>query len=329
MTVPDAAPLDILRTGPADDPTEAVVEWMNRPALRALVEGFGGDWPTGRLVEQVKCLVEFSEVWNRRSGSSRLDIVDGGTVMPAADIICGAEELGLVTQPPITRDKYDVVLVLGGLVTGCPSRVEALRAQFDAGLDVGAIALLGSFRELYPDEREMAEAEAGAHAATEVALLTEFAQRYPGGGSFSAETLGDPVLQPRLASRHGIRTAAAGSGRETGIAALPLHVFASASSEPDVRPANTMDTYVQAASALEMVPGQEILLITTRIYRYQHLDAVRGLVRPYGVTVETYGTDLSSSRRDFGAVWYLQEVRSMLLSIRRLLDDLSSPPVQQ
>lgn len=324
----ESAVTDVLRHGPTDDSTAVAAEWLGRPALQTLVEGFGGTWPTGDLVDQVKDLVRFSDVWNRRSGQSRLDIVDDGGVMPTEDVLAAAKDLGLVSQPPLTRDTYDVVLVLGGLVTGCLSRVEALSGMLESGLNVGTIALLGSFRELHTDERAMAEAEAGAHATTEVDLLTEFAGRFLGGGAFTVATAGDPIAAPRLASRQADRVATSpvGSSVEDRIAALPLHVFASASSDPDTRSANTMDTYAQAASALTFRPGQQLLLVTTRIYRYQHLDAIRGLVIPYGVTVETVGTDPSASRREFGPAWYLQEVRSMLMSIDRLLDHVAATP---
>lgn len=324
MNMPNArsavAP-DVLRADPTDDPIAAAAEWLQRPALRELVESFGGVWPGGALEDQIQYLAGFSDVWNQRSGLSRLDIVDSGGVLPVEDVLQAADQLGLVHQPPLTRSNYDVALVLGGLVTGCLSRVEALRRLLEHDVAIGTVGLLGSFRELHADEQVLAEAEAGAHATTEVDLLTEFGNRLLGGGAFTVETVGDPVDAPRMASRHAVRTGgnqAAAAGDDV-IAALPLHVFASASSDPDRRPANTMDTYIQAAAALALQPGQQLLLITSRIYRYQHLDAVRGLVLPYGVSVETFGTDRATSRRDFGAAWYLQEIRSMLLSVQRLL----------
>jgi hypothetical protein len=173
------------------------------------------------------------------------------------------------------------------------------------------VALLGSFRELHADEREMAEREAGAHAATEVELLAEFADKLlPGEGPWTVEAGGDPTVESRLAFRHSVRPGAL----------PPVHVFASASSDPAARPANTADTYVQAAHTLGIGGGQRLLLVSSRIYRYQWLDAIRILGEPLGIEVEMFGTTGASSRRDFGPAWYLQEVRSMLRSSVGLLE---------
>ena len=57
----------MFRTKPGEE--RALIEdWINRPALRKLVEAFGGTWPTGTLEEIVARLVEFSEIWDYRAG---------------------------------------------------------------------------------------------------------------------------------------------------------------------------------------------------------------------------------------------------------------------
>ena len=51
----------MFRTKPGEE--RALIEdWINRPALRKLVEAFGGRWPTGDFETVVAELAEFSEI---------------------------------------------------------------------------------------------------------------------------------------------------------------------------------------------------------------------------------------------------------------------------
>ncbi len=295
---------------PGSDPTEMINEWLARPALRAMVEAFGGEWPEGGLETRLERLVEFSGVWDRRGGNSRLDITaDSGLTERASQILGWAAELGLVDVAEPTRRDHDAALVLGGLVTGCVSRVEYLADLLKSGrVRAERIALLGSFRQLQDQEQELVD-EVAAGAATEVDVLMALAAHLdPRPAEWELTTAGDPVAAPKLAELIGHR----GEHPETW-------VFAARSSDPDHRPANTADTYRQAARHLEFGAGTRLLLVTTHIYAtYQHWDAVRVLGLPYGVGLETVGTPPGASRRVFTPDWYAQEVRSTLRSARAL-----------
>lgn len=299
-----------------DDPVEDVAEWAHRPALRELVELFGGTWPTGTLAEVLAYLVEFSNVWDLRGGGSRLDIAaDAWDDDRIKRVEYLAGQLGMTDPAAPTGGAYDVALVLGGLVTGCISRAEFLAALVrENRVAPGRIALLGSFRELQEKERELADT-VDANARTEVALLkTIAATTFPHPGPWETESEGDPATSPRLASLVAHRP----SKPETW-------VFAARSSEPENRPANTADTYQQAAGRFSFTRGARLLLVTTHIYaRYQHWDAVRVLGRPFDLDIETIGTPPGDpSRRTFDAPWYTQEVRSTLRSAKALLDDVA------
>jgi hypothetical protein len=130
----------------------------------------------------------------------------------------------------------------------------------------------------------------------------------PRPAEWELTTTGDPIAAPALAELVGHR----GEQPQTW-------VFAARSSDPEHRPANTADTYRQAARHLAFGDGTRLLLVTTHIYAtYQHWDAVRVLGLPYGVELETIGTPPSASRRVFTPDWYAQEVRSTLRSARDL-----------
>jgi nucleoside-diphosphate-sugar epimerase len=76
----------------------------------------------------------------------------------------------------------------------------------------------------------------------------------------------------------------------------------------------------QFASDVALHEGQELLIITSTIYRpYQHLDALRAL-GPYGVTIETVGVPSSpQDRPGYPPSAYLQELRSTIRAGRALL----------
>ncbi|WP_308816395.1 hypothetical protein [Pseudonocardia alni] len=300
-----------LRYQPGSDPTEMIEEWLARPALRAMVEASSGTWPSGGLQSRLDQLVEFSSVWDRRNGDSRLAITATERSYGQSEQVLGwAAALGLVdVAAPSGRD-VDTALVLGGLVTGCVSRVDYLRDLMKNGrVHVEQIALLGSFRQLQDQERELAD-EVAPGATTEVDVLMALgADLDPRSASWDVTSTGDPVTDPRGAEL------AVHRGEQPS-----TWVFAARSSDPGARPANTADTYRQAASALRFGAGTRLLLVTTHIYAtYQHWDAVRVLGLPLGVELETIGTPPGASRRVFSSDWYAQEVRSTLRSARALV----------
>ncbi|GGM16058.1 hypothetical protein [Nakamurella endophytica] len=292
---------------PGDSATRIVEEWLERPALRLLVERFGGTWPSkGGVVHRLEALHEFSVVWDRRQGASRLHIVEAVEGAELADLVLkAAQELGLVVQPPLQRRSYDWAFVLGGLATGCLSRVQALSALITAGTRVDGVALLGSFRQLQ-DEELATLSDESFEALTEVVTLQAASDRWLHTADWAEQLTGNLVSDPRRAS---FRASA------EGMHGLNVHAFASASSEPQKRAANTADTYHTAVAELSPGSGAHILLVTSRIYRYQWLDAIRVLGRPCELSIELYGTESgANSRRSFGPSWYLQELRSMITS---------------
>ena len=304
----------MFRTRPGE--ARALIEdWINRPALRKLVEVYGGTWPTGELGYVVGKLAEFSEVWDYRAGKLDRHMFHDSTndADPHADLTYRvARELGMMEPAAPTQSFYDYVLILGGLATGVEPRVRFAARLLDQGLEVRKqIAALGSFRPLR--EREFSVSKRYApHGRFEVDHLgVMLADLFGSSDAWESELVGDPEVEPSNSSLISVQT----GGDRPGLA-----VYAASSSEPETRPANTADTFKFIAERGDLQVGDQILAITSAIYLpYQHIEAARSL-EPLRVVVETVappGTPFSPPSHPANA--YRQEIRSGIMAMARLL----------
>jgi len=306
---------------PGDEVADLVTEWVRRPALRSLVETFGGAWPTTtslrRLLEE---LTEFSERWDLRAGASRFDlpIVDASS-LPFSEVPSAADALGLVRQPLPSGEASDCILVLGGLATGTTSRIEYLSFLVERGLvrPSRGIVLLGSFRPLVAKEHEFLAVRHPelADARTEVELLERhLTSAIATGTEWVHEGSGTVGTDGRRAHLHAHRAGAP-----------PQHVLAAASSDPERRAANTADTLEFAASELPLVAGCRIQLVTSAVYAvYQFFDAVR-VLGSHQVSIEMLGVPPERSSRAQGPAAQLQEIRSCIRSALLLVTSTGAP----
>jgi hypothetical protein len=143
------------RTGPGQG-LDLVTCWVTSPALRGLLEAAGGTWPRGDLRDVLDGLAEFSAVWDRRSGRSRLVFKAGDesrTDARATRTYGAARELGLLDPGLPTLTEPDHLLILGGLATGVEPRMRYAADLLSSGqVRAASIAALGSHRTL--DDRE-------------------------------------------------------------------------------------------------------------------------------------------------------------------------------
>lgn len=305
----------VFRTGPGEA-LDLVERWISIPALRELVEADGGTWPTGSTVDVVRDLEAFSTIWNKRGGQSRLmfkEDIEPRDDEHARQVYRAAQELGLIDSSPPTLSEVDHLLILGGLATGVEPRVRyAAQLISSDTVSTGSVAALGSFRLL--DDREQ---EAAAHyapgAVFEIDLISGMLAEVFNDRKLRADRiLGNPQSDP--AHAQWIREF---NGTPS------ILVYAAASSEPALRPANTADTYHQFARDVSLRRGLRILVVTSSIYRpFQHLDAVR-VLSSYGVTIETVGVPLNTRSPNQPPAAYLQEVRSAIRSAALLLHTLT------
>jgi hypothetical protein len=217
-------------------------------------------------------------------------------------------------QAPRFAD-YDHVLALGGLIRACFIRpAYASRLLRDGVVESGSFIGLGGHRPFSDEERTLA-ADAGL-----TGLHDEFDALEAGVGE--AFGLGDPTstAQHRDDSPGGSWTIREYAGSDVRVV-----VSAAPSSEPLERRANTADTYAWLATQLVgLQPGQRLLAVTTALYvPAQHCAAQRMLAMPYGVTVDTVGTDarMHDARwhQEFSVTRYLMEVRSAIRGVGALV----------
>ncbi|GAB7051509.1 hypothetical protein [Catenuloplanes indicus] len=294
---------------------DQVRSWVTAPPMRDLVAAFGGALPTAGVERLLGWLDDFSAAhWDfRRAGGVERDQVrppdfTPGTTTTVRD---AATALGLADGRPPRHRRYDHVLVLGGLGRACLQRVAHTAGLLRSGVHAPQVAALGSFRPLSAAER----AEPGLAGAVHEVDAMEVAVR----ASFGRTA--DPVVEcadgPVGHDSWAVRTFPA--------APPAVHVLAAPSSEPEKRRAHTPDTYEFWARRFAVRPGDRILVVTSPIYvPFQHCDAIRTLGLPYRCEIETVGFDPARAvppqpPTATATDRYLQEIRSAILSMRRLV----------
>ncbi|MCZ7438693.1 hypothetical protein O7598_19940 [Micromonospora sp. WMMC241] len=291
------------QVGPGALPAE-IADWATSAAMRELVECFGEAWPTGDVLDG---LVEISaRHWDFRRGGERATALRREFPADVTERVrAAAGALGLRHRDTPSRDRYDHVLIHGGLFRSCLLRARYAATLLDRHLTGGTVCGLGSVRPTSEPERALAAERGADDCPTEFAAM-DFAVR----SAF-------PDLR-RLARdsslRHDYETP---DGRRLSVLAAP-------SSDP-ARRANTADTCAfWAGSRSVPVAGESVLLVTTEHFvPFQQADAIRTLGIPYGCAVETVGLDPATApdarlRAPLTTVEYLQEIRSAIRSMRLL-----------
>ncbi|MGV9214233.1 hypothetical protein ACTFTM_20440 [Micromonospora sp. RB23] len=296
---------------PSATMSDQIREWVESPALAALVAAFGGKVPDGPLTDQLAYLEDFSAVWDSRAGGERFnaryrdytDDIDGL-------ILDTTGALGLADRQRPQRSHYDHVLVLGGgRITG-RARSRYAAHLLETGVSTETIVGLGSLRVLPP-----AGESVDPGSATD---LTEGDAMQRGLREAFAAT--GPIEE---------RAGTTADGNDWWVRSYPcadrtVYVVAAPSRRPGQR-ANTADTLHGWADLVRRPTAAEtVLLVTTDLYvPFQHVDAITTLGVELRCGIETVGFD----RRSF-AHWpsgpgdpgeLLQETRSAIYSLHRLL----------
>ena len=296
---------------------EQIRFWASAEPMRALVTEYGGSLPAADVGTLLSWLDDFSaEHWDFRGRAKMVErdqVVAPETTPAVTELVtAAATALQLVTPLPAAQRAYDHALVLGGLGRACLQRTEYAARLINKGdVSVSRLAALGSFRPLTDAEKEvpgLSDAgyevdamDAGVRAGFGFAEATE-RESSPGAvthSSWSVTTYRSPGV-------------------------VEAQVLAAPSGEPETRRANTPDTYEFWAQRVHLRATDRILVITSPIYvPFQHADAIRMLALRYRCGIDTIGFDpeLASLAMAPGATGpdrYLQEIRSGILSMRRL-----------
>ncbi len=300
----------------------AIDGWARSVALGELVREFGDEVPTGEdLVGLLNWLEEFSARWDYRAGKER-NLVTAPQFEPATEkvVLAGAASLGLIRGGADPAGEYDHVLILGGLARACLARpLHAAKLIGDGAIQAASVTALGGYRELKGDELGLVDSITGEDVADEFDAMDAGVRLAFGLGAPSAE--------------RGEQSEVVGEGwrvREyIAEGDVPVQVVAAPSSEPGKRRANTPDTIEWFAAELaRLQPRQRVLAITSDIYvPYQHADALRMMALPHEVEVDTAGIQPGDLDPRLSQVFrphaYLQEVRSTILALSRLLAAVS------
>ncbi|GAA4897845.1 hypothetical protein LX16_1047 [Stackebrandtia albiflava] len=306
----DTAPADLL----AD-----VEGWVTSAPLRDLVHRFGGRLPAGTLDDVLTYLLDFSAVhWDFRGGRERADarraVFDAET---DAAILDAVHRLGLRGPTSPRLDRYDHVLVLGGLIRACLARTWYAAELLRTGITAPEVTAVGGFRVMAETERRLADAldAPGCHYETDC-LVAGLRQAFGADTGSDVRAGGDPAEDPN-------RAWSVVTFRPPG--APVLRAVAAPSSEPELRRAHTGDSIRYWADDVVGLPrGAAVLVVTSPTFvPFQHCDAIRHIGLPYGCRVETVGLRTESLPPRLRVEppdpdRYLQEVRSTIWSMRRL-----------
>jgi hypothetical protein len=313
------APVPIPTCEPHFQPGEVAAEiddWISSEPMRALVTAFGGALPATGVGERLAWLDDFSgRFWDfRRHGGVERDQVEAPEfdAGQTALVTAAATALQLVEPRRPPHREYDHLLVLGGLGRACLQRTEYAAQLIEQGAAaVAELAALGSFRPLNAAEKELPGLAGSGYEvdAMDAGVRSAFGLR----GAGELESSDGPVDHRSWSVR---------TYRSPGD--VEVHVLAAPSSEPDTRRANTPDTYEFWAQRVKLRSADRILVVTSPIYvPFQHADAIRMLALEHGCGIDTVGFDparvaVPLAPGATGPDRYLQEIRSGILSMRRL-----------
>jgi hypothetical protein len=295
----------------------AIDRWARSKALREVVHEFDQRPPLDRdLAGLLEWLEQFSERWDFRRGERNVVVAPQLTQVTEKVVRVAAEALGLVGGGAARAGRYDQVLILGGRARGCLSRPRLAAKLIEEGaFEADAVTALGAFRGLDEGEVGLVERVEGVTVGDEFEAMEAGVRTAFGLAEPSAERGEDADA---LGASWRVREYETAAGPAVSVVAAP-------SSEPGKRRANTPDTLAWFATELaRLEPGQRVLFVTTDIYvPYQHADALRMLALPYGVEVDAVGVNPGQVDPRLALAFephnYLQEIRSTIRSLRRLL----------
>lgn len=299
-------------------------ELINIPELEVLVKQFGNKIPENLEDEKrLRWLVEFSKNWDFRSTQkSAYDLkteekarwlIDNSVLdkQQTSAAINAARKLGMIDCTLPAKKEYDTIFVLGGARMSCLFRMKYVKELYEHyGIKAKEIAGLTGMRPIAESERSATDTYAPG-ANTEFDLMCASAQNIFGVSQpeTSTQTINENINSSWAITRY----------RNI----IPITILAAPSSEPEKRRANTADTFVFWEKLKNKQKGKQLLLVTSQIYvPYQQLEAARILGLMYGYNVETVGFPREWSSNMQGlqtAANYLQEIRSTLLSMNKLL----------
>ena len=303
-----------------------IKQWLVSPELAKIVESFGGKYPDVDDTKYlVNCLLEFSEKWDYRRKKLATDDRNGEALRWAVNdgqigeeqqkaVFDGINMLGLKNVSIPRFDFYDYILVLGGARMACLYRIKYAKELIAKMKQVPrAVVMLSGMRIVSDTERNMTDSYA-PDALTEVDLMNAGAEQV---FELSREYEEIKYMNPNMNKSWAIRTYLDLEYK------FQIQSVCGPSSNPELRRANSADTFTFFAEKQQIKPGSRMLMVTSQIYvPYQQMEAIRSLAIPNNIYVETVGfpTEWNINQRGMMKTEnYLQEIRSTIQAINRYL----------
>lgn len=305
-----------------------IAEWLRSPELKKIVEVFGGKYSQNMSIDQIAgWLLEFSDHWDYRgkqrtareagTGEAARWMINNDSItdVQRETVLANIEKLGLRGISKPRYEQYDYVVALGGARMSCLLRPRYIKELLDKNIiSAGAVVLLSGMRPVGDSERDATDSYAPG-AQTEYDLINTGAENVFG--------LRKEYVEERYCCPEPNRSWAIRTYTSSGFS-FPILSVSGPSSQPEIRRANSADTFRFLAKRRQIQPGSKILLITSQIYvPYQQMEAIRTWALPNNVYVETVGFPVEwNEGRQQGmmtAANYLQEIRSAIQAINRYL----------
>lgn len=303
--------LKLPQAGGADAVRDFIEEWVDQAALRQIVEAEEGVWPGGSLEKRVDALHEFSERWDFRGGSERLDISTAASTGNAKQILSAAGQLGLTLSVAPSETSFDHAIVLGGTALASIYRLRRLYELVEGGLQVERIAVLTALREVGDTELQLVSDRNEIATIVAKQPRTEFEVMVAAAEFFSGEKA--EVKRKANENPH-LESAEARCGNAL--------VLAAPSADPDRR-ANTRDNYDVYSN--QIGPRDSVLIVTSSIYLpYQFFIGIQALGWKHPRTIEAVGFPPEWMGGILtGPTNVLQEIRSALFGAQTTLRALA------
>lgn len=314
----------------ADHTLTEVDEWLSGEPMRELVHAFGGQVSRSYGSAFAEYLEAFAAAhWDYRRGSER-DTARRVVLSPKQEraALRAAKAFGMTEAKAPRRDRYDAVLMLGGMVRACLVRPRYAAQLVKEGLLAQEFVALGAFRRLSDQETTLATmlgvSTSGEYEAMVDGVRLAFGTMLSQEPSVDGEDVtGQPFRSWRVTT-WGLTSEGSPGLPNTATAS----VVAVPSSVPGQRRANTSDTYNYWANQIRRESSKSVLLITNPIYVvYQGCTAILNLGLQHDLDVEIVGasrqaSDLGQVTQQWTAQDYLQEIRASIGALVRLRSSL-------
>lgn len=299
-------------------------QWTQSVTLKKILDSFGASVPDGfSTADTVEWLLNFSDEWDYRkkqqgakdakTNEAARWLLNDSELKPqqVESVMNGIADLGLTgISIPLRRD-YHYIVALGGARLSCllrPRYAKKIMEQFS--IKPKAVIMLSGNRPIADSERSATDTYAKG-ARTEFDLICKGAEQCFGLSEFHEIRHDDENINRSWAIR-------------TYSSEIPVISIAGPSTEPEIRRANSADTYKFFFEKYHVAEGTRLLLITSQIYvPYQQIEAIRTLSLPYDILVETIGFPNEWSGNMQGLQQpsnYLQEIRSTIQAMSRFLN---------